>query len=141
MDDTRQYLLTKCLHLIRKYSVCPETTLVEWPRILSFAHDQGYLYVNRDASTFCMAYRIPEWKEEYSDELPAQEGGDILYCAFAVSESDRRVNLLKMLKDYLKENDISELIYYRNNSNSNLKRFNIRKNNVEAKSSPVANCA
>jgi len=127
-------LLTKCMRMIREKNINPETPLYQWPKILLFAHARGYLYTNHDASAFVIAYRIPEWKEEYGDEMPAQEGGKILYVSMAVSESDNMLVLLKMLRDYMKLENVEELIFHRRGNNFDLARYNLRRKREQVKS-------
>lgn len=123
--------LRKCLQMVLKSEVCPETKIGEWYSIIPFAQSLGYVYTTPERDGFVMCYRIPEWKESYSDVIPTHEEGDILYCAWAVSESSRRNILLDMVKNF--PYPIKELIYYKRNSNTDFKRLKLRRNEyVEA---------
>ena len=119
-------LLLKCTGMVLKSGVCPDTKASDWPKLIMFAHSKGYLYVSKDADTFVCAYRIPADEDVYKNEMPVEESGDLLYVAWAVSESNSRTNLLKMLKQYRKENNVKEIIYYKRNSNTNLKRITFK---------------
>lgn len=125
-------LLVKCLKMIKDKKVSPDTNMEDWVRILLFAHTRGYLYTTSDASAFVIAYRIPEWKEEYGNVMPAQEGGDVLYVSMAVSESENMLVLLKMLKQYLKENKITQVVFHARNNDHDFRIYN-RRNNGEEK--------
>lgn len=119
-------LLAKCMELIRKTKVCPDTPVSEWPRILFFAHTRGYLYTNRDGNAFALVFRIPEWDEKWTEIMPDKESGDKAYVVFAVSESEDKLTLTRMFKSYAKQNGVKEMIYYRRNSDTDLKRIRIR---------------
>ncbi|MBX4189778.1 hypothetical protein KW791_00550 [Candidatus Parcubacteria bacterium] len=134
MTLKKHELLQKCLKLILNSKICPLTSKGDWPRILLFAHLRGYLYTNKDASVFVMAYRIPRWEKKWSDVMPEQESGETLYVAFAVSEGKRKISLLKILRQYLKKNEIEEIIYYKRNSDTDFKRIDLRRNHVKTNS-------
>jgi hypothetical protein len=116
-------LLGRVMMLVIQSGVCPETPKHRWTKIILDAHRLGYLYVNADLTSAVLAYRIPSWDERWTTEIPAKENGDILYIAWAVSSSNNRVGLLKMLRSYLKENSVYEIIYNRHSQNDALRRF------------------
>lgn len=128
-------ILQKCLEMIKETNPSPDTTLLDWVRTIMFAHTRGYLYTTKDTDSFVLAYRIPEWKEEYGKEMPAQEGGHKLYVSMAVSRSQSKLSLLKMLKDYMKLNNIDELIYHKRSNDKDLVRINLRRKNGKVESS------
>lgn len=116
--------------MVVKSKVCPETSLREWAKIILQAHTKGYLYVmfekGKPYSVSC-AYRIPTWDEKFTKEMPHTEDGNILYVAWAVSESPNKTNLLKMLREYRKIfPKVKELIYYKRNSDTDLKRIKLK---------------
>lgn len=121
-------LLVKCLSMVIDSNICPRTPKRDWPKIILQAHTKGYLYSNKDLTSFVCAYRIPYWDEAFSDQMPEEERGHILYVAWAVSNSDSFLSLLKMARSYP---NISEIIYYKRNSDKNLKRIKLRNNYVE----------
>lgn len=131
--DNTIKLLANCMRLIKDTKVCPDTPLNEWPRILLFAHARGYLYTNRNGTAFVLIFRIPEWDEKWTERLPDKESGNKAYTVFAVSEEDDKVSLLRMFKSYVAQHGIEEMIYYRRNSDTDLKRIKIRKNYVKEK--------
>lgn len=116
-------LISKCIKMAIESNVCPDTDRMDLIDQIFWAHKKGYLYTNREASAFALAYKIPEWKEEYSDVMPEEEQGNILYCGWAVSEGKRRTDLLKLFRGVP---DVKELIYYKRGSNTNLKRLKVK---------------
>lgn len=131
--DNTIKLLSNCMRLIRDTKVCPDTPVTDWPRILLFAHAKGYLYTNRNGTAFALVFRIPEWDEKWTEIMPEKESGNKAYTVFAVSEEDDKVSLLRMFKSYVAQHNIEEMIYYRRNSDTDLKRIKIRKSHVKEK--------
>lgn len=119
-------LLLKCTGMVLKSGVCPETPVADWPKLIMFAHSKGYLYVSKDTESFVCAYRIPEFTDNVVKEMPEKESGDILFIAWAASNSTKKTSLLRMLRSYLKENQIKEIIYLRQDRNGELKRIQIK---------------
>lgn len=115
-------LMMKCIRMALKSNICPDTDRLDLIHQIYYAHKKGYLYSNREGDLFALAYKIPEWKEEYSDVMPEEEQGDILYCGWAVSEGKNNTNLLKLFRGVP---DVKELIYYKRGSNTNLKRLKV----------------
>lgn len=115
--------LGQLMMLVIQSGVCPETPRHHWPKIILDAHNKGYLYTNENLSSVVLAYRIPSWDERWSKEMPLEEHGDILYIAWAASSNPNRMGLLSMLRNYLKENEVSEIIYNRHAQNDALRRF------------------
>lgn len=126
-------LLIKCMEMIKNSKVCPQTPINEWPRILMFAHARGYLYTNKDGDAFSLVFRIPEWSEVWTHTMPDKESGNKAYVVFAVSDSKDKLVLTRMFKDYVRLNNIEEMIYYRRNSDTDLKRIVTRRSHVEVK--------
>lgn len=124
---TQIELIAKCMKLIIQHKVCPQTPVHYWPKVLLFAHTRGYLFTNKDASAFALVYRIPEWDEKWGNTMPDKESGNKAYVAFAVSESKNKLELTRMFKDYVRINNIEEMIYHRRNSDSDLKRIRTNK--------------
>lgn len=114
--------LTKCMMMIMKSGVAPETPKSKWPHIILYSHTRGYLWTNKDQSIFVCIYRIPLWEEKWKHTIPNVESGDIAFVNFCVSESDNKYSLLKMLKDYIADTGVEEIIYYYRNTNQ-LKRM------------------
>lgn len=131
--DNTLKLLSNCMRMIRDTKVCPDTPAHDWPRILLYAHARGYLYTNRKGTAFVLIFRIPEWDEKWITTLPDKESGNKAYTVFAVSEEDDKLSLLRMFKSYVAQHGIEEMIYYRRNSDTDLKRIKIRKNYVKEK--------
>lgn len=129
--DNTLKLLANCMHLIKDSGVCPNAPVSDWPRILLFAHARGYLYTNRDGNAFALVFRIPEWDDKWINTFPDKESGSKAYVVFAVSESDDPLTLTRMFKSYVAQNGIEEMIYYRRNSDTDLKRIKIRKHYVK----------
>jgi len=107
--------------------VCPGTPITKWPKIILHAHNKGYLFTNMTFDSFVMAYRIPFWDERFANEIPEMEAGSILYVPWCVSQCNDKTALLKMLRSY--PHEITEIIYYKRNSDTDLKRIKIRRNN------------
>ncbi len=126
-------LLIKCMEMIKNSKVCPQTPINEWPRILMFAHSRGYLYTNKDGDAFALVFRIHEWSERWTHTMPDKESGNKAYVVFAVSDSKDKLVLTRMFKDYVRLNNIEEMIYYRRNSDTDLKRIVTRRSHVEVK--------
>lgn len=125
--------LLKIYDLVVWSGVCPQTHICEWSDIIAFCERKGYLYTfyEKDelVSVVC-AYRIPKWNEKYANTYPDRESGNILYIAWAVSTSKSKTSLLHMLRGYKMKNRISEIIFYKRNSDTNLRRI---KTDVKAK--------
>lgn len=123
-----QLLLLRCAKMVNESKVCPDSSLEEMIRVIAYSHNHGYLYTNRLANTFVCGYRIPEINEKWKTTIPEKEQGTIFYVNFAVSEEPNKWVLLKMLRNYLKENmDVMELCYFRRNSDKDFKRISIRR--------------
>lgn len=114
--------------MVVQSGVCPETPLCAWSEIISFCHKKGYLYTlfekDEPVAVVC-AYKIPYFDDKFTLRYPEKQEGDVLYIAWAVSNSVSMTSLLYMLKKYIKKNDIKEIAYYRRNSESDLKRIKL----------------
>lgn len=106
--------------------VCPETSRKDLFKKVIWAHNKGYVYTNSDQSAYAVAYRIPYWDMKYTEEMPEEENGSILYVALACSLSKDRAVLLKMLRACCKLNQCDEVIYFRRNSDTDFKRMKVR---------------
>ena len=123
-------LLTQVMSLIINSGVCPETKPAEWAKLIMWAHTRGFLYVTIEkdqVKTVACAYRIPYWHKNFTEEMPEKDYGSILYIAWCVSKSDSMLELLKMLRSYLSTNHITEIIYYKRNSSTDLKHWKLHK--------------
>lgn len=118
--------VAEMIYRILSSGVCPDTPRSQFIKQLLWAHNKGYLFTNKEEDAYVLAYRIPEWDKKWGNQMPDKEEGDILYCAMAVSVSKKKSGLLKILKAYCLENDVKELIYYKRNSDSDLKRIKLR---------------
>ena len=128
LPSLQQMLLMRCANMVNKTHVCPETPIEEMVKVIGYSHEKGYLYTNKKANTFVCGYRIPEINDKWKSTIPEVETGEIFYINFAVSEEPNKWVLLKMLRDYLKENtDVKELCYYRRNSDEDFKRIILRR--------------
>jgi hypothetical protein len=116
----------KIYEMVIKSGVCPDTPINSWSEIIPFCHSKGYLYVlyekDEPVSVVC-AYRIPLFDEKFVDKYPERELGTVLYIPWAVSNSLSITSLLYMFKQYIKQHDITELVYYKRNSETDLKRI------------------
>lgn len=126
MDSEVKVKVAKMISNILLTGVCPNTPRSVFARNLLWAHNKGYLFTNKNEDVYILAYRIPEWEEKWSKQMPEEEKGSVLYCAMAVSISKNPICLLKILRDYCEENEVKELIYYKRNSDSDFKRIPIR---------------
>lgn len=128
IDDKQ--LILMCLQLILKSGVCPETKPYEWVKTLLYMHMKGYLYVGYEKehlSVVVGAYRIKEFNEKVTQEIPEEEEGNILYIPFLASFAEDKNIPLRMLRNYLDKNkDIKEVVFYERNSDDDLRRY-IRK--------------
>jgi len=118
--------IAEMIYRILVSGVCPDTPRSKFIKQLLWAHTKGYLLTNSNEDAYVLAYRIPEWDEKWTKEMPEKEEGDILYCAMAVSTNKSKAGLLKILRAYCKENDVKELIYYKRNSDTDIKRIKLR---------------
>jgi len=116
-------MLGHVMMLVIQSGVCPETDKRMWPKIILDAHRKGYLYTNQDMTTAVLAYRVPKWEPHWQDEMPLIESGDILVIGWAVSRNHNRLGLLKMLRSYLKENEVREIVYYKGSPSDDLRRI------------------
>lgn len=121
-------LIFRCFEMACKTNVCPDTSRSEMKSVIEFSHDKGYLYTNRLANAFVCGYRIPEISDKWKSIIPEKEQGEIFFVNFAVSDETNKWELLKMLRQYLKENtDVRELCYFRRNSDKDFKRIHLRR--------------
>jgi hypothetical protein len=121
-------LIWRCLDMVNKRNVCPDSPRSEMAQVVEFSHNRGYLYTNRGANAFVCGYRIPEISDKWKSTIPENEQGEIFFVNFAVSEEPDRWTLLRMLRGLLKDNpDIKELCYYRRNSDKDFKRIHLRR--------------
>ncbi len=121
-------LLMRCADLVNKTNVCPDSSLKEMLDVILYSHNRGYLYTNRPANTFICGYRIPEVSEKWKNTIPEKERGEIFFVNFAVSEEPNKWGMLKMLREYLKQNtDVKELCYFRRNSDKDFKRIILKR--------------
>jgi len=128
LPNLQQMLLMRCANMVNKTKVCPETPIEEMVKVIGYSHEKGYLYTNKKANTFVCGYRIPEINDKWKSTIPEVETGEIFYINFAVSEEPNKWVLLKMLREYLKENtDVKELCYYRRNNDKDFKRIIVRR--------------
>lgn len=128
MRPVEKMLINKCYALACKTNVCPDTVRSEMKGIIEFSHDRGYLYTNKNANTFVCGYRIPEVNDKWKTTIPDKETGDIFFVNFAVSEEPNKWMMLKMLREYLKNNtDVKELVYFRRNSDKDFKRIHLKR--------------
>lgn len=121
--------------MVIRSGVCPETPLSAWSEIIPFCHRKGYIHTffdRDDLVAVVCAYRIPVFEKKIISKYPEKEEGTILYIPWAVSHSYSITTLLRMLKQYISTNKITELAYYRRNSDTDLKRIKL---NVKAKKS------
>jgi hypothetical protein len=127
LPTLEQILMSRCMNMVVRNKVCPASSIEELANVIIFSHKKGYLLTNRKANAFVCCYRIPEINDRWKNEIPENEQGDILYVNFAVSESADKWILLKILRDYMKENpDVKELVYYRRGSNTDFKKIHLR---------------
>ena len=121
-------LIWRCFEMACKHNVCPDTPRTEMKKVIEFSHDKGYLYTNKLANTFVCGYRIPELNDKWKTTIPEKETGEIFFVNFALSEEPNKWTMLRMLREYLKENtDVKELCYFRRNSDKDFKRIIIRR--------------
>lgn len=127
LPTQQQLVLMKCISMVNKTKVCPESSLVELAEAIMFSHGKGYLYTNKEANSFVCGYRIPEINDKWKNTIPQEENGEIFFVNFAVSEGHDWFGLLKMLRSYLRENtDVKELVYFRRNNDKDFKKIQIR---------------
>jgi hypothetical protein len=111
------------MKLVIDSKVCPETDAKEWAKIILYAHTKGYLYMTPDQETIVCAYRSDS--ETHSDEMPMNEHGRHLHVVWAASNSKDKLGLLKLLKSYIKFNEVDDITYYRRNSETDFKRIKV----------------
>lgn len=121
-----QLLLMKCFHMACASNVCPESPREDLLKAIIFSHDKGYLLTNKDASAFANVYRVKS--ESDVEKIPEVEDGELAYVNFAISEQKNPFVLLKMLREYVKQNpEVKELVYFRRNSDTDFKRIHIKR--------------
>lgn len=122
--DTQKELLVHLMQMVVKSGVCPETDEKEWAKIILFAHTRGFLYTNPEKTTVVCAYRSNS--DTHSHEMPMVEDGKHLHVVWAASESDDPSALLKLLRAYLKTNDVEDITYFRRNSDTDFKKLKVK---------------
>lgn len=127
LPSLEQLLLLRCAKMVNETKVCPESSLEEMIKVIAYSHEHGYLYTNKSANTFVCGYRIPELSDKWKSTIPDKEEGEIFFINFAVSEEPNKWALLKMLRNYLKENpDVKELTYFRRGNHADFKRIHLK---------------
>jgi len=125
LPSVGQMLTIKCFIMACKSNVCPDSPREDLMKAILFSHEKGYLLTNRDASAFANVYRVKSEKD--IENIPEKEVGEMAYVNFAISEQKNPFVLLKMLREYVKQNpEVKELIYFRRNSDTDFKRIHIR---------------
>lgn len=124
-------LLAKIFGLINESKVCPETTPREWVSLLLYLHHKGWLYSSLkgdEVMAVACGYRIPEVIPEFTDVLPREENGNILYVPFYANKDGSRFSALRFLKAYLKDNiaNIKEVAFYHKGDEKKLKRYKVK---------------
>lgn len=128
MPTPDQLVLMRCINMALESAVCPNSKPDELIKAIVYSHEHGYLYTNRKANAFVCGYRIPEVSDKWSSTIPEKETGEIFYINFAVSKDINNWVLLKMLRDYLRDNpDVKELVYFRRNNDKDFKRIHLRR--------------
>ncbi len=124
-------LLRQCALLFAAQKTCNEPSILEWLKLVYFAHNKGYLYCGFDEDgnidMAVIAYRIKHIKESEKNELPLSDSGRILYVSAAASISDSNLKLLRLMRWYLKNNLEINLIAYDYRNSEDLRLHNIRR--------------
>ena len=132
LPSMQQLLLMKCFHMACKSNVCPDSSREDLLKAIIYSHEKGYLLTNKDASAFANVYIVPEMNEYYKTVIPETESGDLAYVNFAISEEKNPWVLLKMLREYMKQNpQVKDLVYFRRNNDKDFKRIHLRRPNHE----------
>lgn len=88
--------------------------------VLSYMHVKEWIYCAYEKGKIAAvagAYRISEFKEDGIEQLPVDDGGDILYVPFAASSSSDKTILKKLLdKAVQRHGNIKEIIFYEGDS-------------------------
>lgn len=129
-------LLLKCFKMIKDSGVCPENSITDWVKSLLYLHTKGWLYTgfeNEEPVMVAAMYRIQEFNKDKINTYPDKEEGKILYIPFFTSIAKDKNMANRLFKQYLKQQDIDEIIFYERNSDDKLKRFKRRKENVQEK--------
>lgn len=132
--------LTRIVQLIVGSGVCPETPKYMWPRIIySMAKRDMIFYKEkkRRVTAVAGAYLIPEWDEIYTSIVPNRHTGEILYVPFLASVKDSIIDPLSLLKRFIKRYKVKEVIWYRRNSNTDIRRYKLRREENEQEKKPV----
>ena len=111
--------------------VCHQTSQNEWLKIITYLYLKDWLWVISDkgiVQAVIGAYRINEFDESKADNLPEKDEGEILFIPFACSVGDDIFVWRKLLREYLKTNEIKELIFcdYAKDGYGNYRRFNLK---------------
>ena len=135
----KEYLIIKrVLHLyneIKKNNVVDlsPTRLLEYTIL---AHVNGWLYTNSDMKTIVCAYRTNDCEVDKVEEV---EDGKILFVYFAISKSEDKMALKKMLTEYLKQNKGITEIFFEYKDKDQKRRYKI--NEVENGKEKRTECA
>ena len=127
-------MLRQSYILLKASGVCPDNTIQDWARTLSYLHVKGWLWVHfKDpqreiVDVVAAAYRVIGHNPKKTDIFPKEEKGNKLYVPFAASAASDHRTLKKMLDNLVKLHDkkgntIREIIFYDWNNENKLKRF------------------
>lgn len=132
------------IDLIIKSKVRSETTPAQWIEIVSFMHENNWLYYgyeNGRVVTVLGAYRIKEFDESKEQDLPAVEEGNIVYVPFAASISKDRMIIRKITTEYLEKHPEVEEIIFRDDTKDKYIRIKIGEENGKSTATSLANTA
>lgn len=111
-------LLRQSAMMFARNKVANEPSVFRWMKIVFFAHNHGYLYCgfdkNGDVNVACIAYRVVHVERSDRDTIPELEEGNTIYVHSAVSRSNDRMGLFRLMKWYLREHPyVTQVAYYR----------------------------
>lgn len=129
---TQGQMLAEIFILLTESGVCPQTTPREWIPLLLYLHHKGWLYATAGpdghVDAAACAYRIPEVAKRYTDKLPRQERGGVLYVPFYATRQRQQMTALRLLRAYLRHHgqSVREVAFHRRRGGERLCRVNVK---------------
>lgn len=109
--------IIKTYELLSEFGFFDAESPVLWITRLNQMYERGWLYLSfkgDELMSVAGAYRVEDWKDSYLRELPDEERGTILFISFFATKSDRLLDPLRLLRQYLIKNPgINEIVYFK----------------------------
>lgn len=128
---TEKDLLLKVFQLIWSKKMSDTVKPTQWLNTISYCHKRGLLYLAMQGEEVMAAgaiYRVPEWNEKFTEEIPEKDEGTIAYIPFFASKTEKRMTALRMIKNYLRSHpEVTTLKFYSHKSETDLRSYEVKR--------------